>query len=191
MTIAKSYTFTNNTVANPAEVNQNFDDAINAVKASHHSDPDGTPLNNGDIASGWGLVPQYGILMYYGSIASIPSGYFFCNGSNGTPDLRNKFILCAGQDSGGTYDVGDTGGEATHVLTIAEMPSHNHSDSGHVHHGYNSDSGSTFMRASGNGNNQSNGGNTETGYANISYAGGGGAHNNMPPFIALAFIMKA
>ena len=38
MTIAKSYTFTNNTVANPAEVNQNFDDVINAVKANHHSD---------------------------------------------------------------------------------------------------------------------------------------------------------
>lgn len=189
MTIAKSYTFTNNTVANPAEVNQNFDDVINAVKANHHSDPDGTPLDDGDIASGWGLVPQYGILMYYGSIASIPSGYFFCNGANGTPDLRNRFVLCAGQDSGGTYDVGDTGGEETHVLTESEMPSHAHNiyaDTSYYVQGA-KDGGSQINPWSQSGNGYTKGGNVTA----TQTKGSGSAHNNMPPYAALAFIMKA
>ena len=51
-------------------------------------------------------VPAGGIIAWSGSIGSIPLGYVICNGSNGTPDLRDRFIVGAGN----TYSVGNTGG---------------------------------------------------------------------------------
>ena len=54
-------------------------------------------------------VPTGAIIMWSGSIGSIPSGYVICNGSNGTPDLRDSFIV----GSGNTYAVGNTGGFAS------------------------------------------------------------------------------
>lgn len=54
------------------------------------------------------IIPSGVILMWSGSIASIPSGYFICDGTNGTPDLRDSFIVGAGS----TYSVGGTGGSA-------------------------------------------------------------------------------
>ena len=50
--------------------------------------------------------PSGGIVMWSGSVASIPSGWLLCDGTNGTPDLRNRFIVGAGS----TYAVGATGG---------------------------------------------------------------------------------
>ena len=50
--IVKSFSFSPTTVAKSAEVNQNFDDAINAIRAAHHSDADGTEIVNADIAAG-------------------------------------------------------------------------------------------------------------------------------------------
>lgn len=63
------------------------------------------------------------ILMWSGSIATIPSGWALCNGSNGTPDLRDRFLVGAGS----TYAVGATGGAATTTLSEANLPSHTHS----------------------------------------------------------------
>lgn len=51
-------------------------------------------------------VPSGAIIMWSGSIGSIPAGYVICNGSNGTPDLRDRFVVGAGN----TYAVGNTGG---------------------------------------------------------------------------------
>ncbi len=67
--------------------------------------------------------------MWSGSSSNIPSGWLLCNGSNGTPDLRDRFIVGAGS----SYGVGNIGGEATHALTTAEMPSHNHTFTGASH----------------------------------------------------------
>lgn len=61
------------------------------------------------------------ILAYSGDINNIPSGWHLCDGSNGAPDLRNRFILGAGFRS-----IGAHGGAETHTLSVAEMPSHNH-----------------------------------------------------------------
>jgi len=88
-------------------------------------------------------IPFGAIIIWHGSVASIPSGWVLCNGSNGTPDLRSRFVYGAGGDTNtkaslvngwdaaanGHWQVGHTGGEETHVLTVAEMPTHAHTGS--------------------------------------------------------------
>jgi len=68
-------------------------------------------------------IPAGVILLWSGSITSIPSGWYLCNGANGTPDLRDRFVVGAGS----TYAVGATGGSATTTLIEANLPSHTHS----------------------------------------------------------------
>jgi microcystin-dependent protein len=152
--------------------------------------------------------------MYGGT--SAPTGWLLCNGAAvsrstyadlfavvGTtygagdgsstfnlPDLRDRFAV----GSGTTYSAGATGGAATHTLTEAEMPAHTHSatstDSGHTHVLPYGDSGGESDGWDGSGNSST----TNTGYANITTTiastGGGGAHNNLPPYLSLAFIIK-
>jgi hypothetical protein len=75
-------------------------------------------------------IPTGAILLWSGSIGSIPAGYVLCNGNNGTPDLRDRFIVGAGS----TYAVDATGGSADAIVV-----SHNHTatsvvtDPGHNH----------------------------------------------------------
>lgn len=138
------------------------------------------------------IAPVGGIIMWSGSIASIPAGWALCDGSNGTPDLRSKFLV--GASATGGYAVGDTGGQTSvtptitvdnHTLTTAEMPSHTHSYSD-IGGGPGSD---PVLGGSGA---------SATPQASSS-TGGGGAHNHtatssavstLPPYYALAFIMK-
>jgi hypothetical protein len=78
-----------------------------------------------------GFTPIGGIIMWSGSTSSIPQYWSLCDGQNGTPDLRNKFILGASE----TKAVHSTGGTST--LTVNHMPSHSHNlsviDYGHSH----------------------------------------------------------
>lgn len=60
--------------------------------------------------------------MWSGASNAIPSGWWLCDGNNGTPDLRNRFIVGAGS----SYGVGNTGGSDTVTLSSNQMPSHNH-----------------------------------------------------------------
>lgn len=66
------------------------------------------------------------IMLWSGSIASIPSGWALCNGSGGTPDLRDRFVVGAGS----SYAVGATGGATTATLSTANIPAHTHSIAG-------------------------------------------------------------
>lgn len=77
-------------------------------------------------ATGGNYVPTGGIIMWSGAIAAIPSGWVICDGTNGTPNLRDRFIVGAGT----SYSVGATGGAATVALTESQMPAHAHSVSG-------------------------------------------------------------
>lgn len=61
----------------------------------------------------WGLIPIGGIIIWSGSVGTIPTGFSLCNGASGTPDLRDKFVVGAGS----TYAVGASGGAATHTHT--------------------------------------------------------------------------
>lgn len=127
----------------------------------------GTPLSASDG------IPDGGIIMWSGSVASIPTGWALCNGSNGTPDLRNRFIVGAGS----TYSPGNTGGANTVTLTVAQIPAHTHTD-----RRLSSFSGSTVGYGGATG---TMGGNYQSGST-----GSGQAHENRPPYYALAFIMK-
>ena len=66
--------------------------------------------------------PSGGIIMWSGSIASIPSGWYLCNGANSTPNLIDRFVIAAGN----VYAVGATGGSTTGSLITANLPSHTH-----------------------------------------------------------------
>lgn len=78
------------------------------------------------------LVPAGTIVMFSG--ATIPNGWALCNGSQGTPDLRGRFILSSGQsqaavvsgDSNPLYLSNTSGGENFHTLSKAELPRHFH-----------------------------------------------------------------
>ena len=72
-----------------------------------------------------GVIPPGGIIMWSGSVASIPLGWYLCNGSNSTPDLRNRFVVGAG----GSYNPGNTGGADSVTLSTSQIPAHSHSGS--------------------------------------------------------------
>ena len=69
--------------------------------------------------------------MWSGTWLEIPHGWALCNGQNGTPDLRNRFVVGAGDD----YHVNNIGGQNQVTLTVRELPRHSHgvSDPGHSH----------------------------------------------------------
>jgi hypothetical protein len=134
---------------------------------------------------GNGTIPVGGIIMWSGSIVSIPTGWALCNGSSGTPDLRNKFIVGAGS----TYAVAATGGSADatlvdHTHTITD-PGHNHSISyGSYGAGL---GGNTRIGQSGGGPIYTN---SNTTGITIAPVGIGSTNANLPPYYALAFIMR-
>ena len=66
------------------------------------------------------ILPQGTIIMWAG--LSTPTGWQLCDGSNGTPDLRDRFIVGAGS----TYSLGATGGANAVTIDANTMPSHVH-----------------------------------------------------------------
>jgi hypothetical protein len=94
-----------------------------------------------NLPSGYGLFVTGMIALWYGASDAIPTGFVICDGTGGTPDLINNFVIGAG----GTYTLGETGGTgpeaglatgstnpissltiAGTALTVAQMPSHTH-----------------------------------------------------------------
>lgn len=67
-------------------------------------------------------VPQGSIIPWYGDKANIPDGFALCDGTKGTPDLRNRFIV----GSGSNYALGDTGGEDQVTLSGTQIGNHYH-----------------------------------------------------------------
>ena len=84
------------------------------------------------------LVPVGGIIMWSGSVAEAEalSNWAICDGQNGRPDLRDKFVQGVGSSAAGsTANVNDQGGANSYQLALNQMPQHKHdvSDSGHSH----------------------------------------------------------
>lgn len=107
--------------------------------------------------------------VYISAVSTSPASLF-----GGTwESIGGRFLL--GADS--TYTAGSTGGEATHTLKIAEMPSHNHASG----HGYVNVANGSDKQALAN---QYMSGDDYSGNS-TNYIGGGAAHNNMPPYMAV------
>jgi len=156
-------------------------------------------------ANALSIVPSGAILLWSGSVASIPSGWLLCDGTSGTPNLQDRFVVGAGN----TYAVGATGGEDTVALAETNMPAHTHSFSAdtsttgaHTHStaqpiigtGAGPNPGfaggslyaptdSTSINAAGD--------HYHTVSGTTSSIGSGTAHENRPPYYALAYIMKS
>ncbi len=147
------------------------------------------------------------ILMWSGTIATIPSGWALCDGSSGTPDLRDRFIVGARQDSGGqartnlTGTLTQSGGSLTTTsnggetitsggtaLTVAQLPPHTHGIKSLTGQGTVPGS-ENIARVSGTSTWQSD--STGSGEAHThSVTTNNHTHTATPPYFALAFIMK-
>ena len=171
------------------------------------------------VVNGFNILPRGLIMMWAGAIADIPGGWVLCNGANGTPDLRDRFIYGAG----GTYGPYSTGGNKDAIVV-----SHSHTASsggagGHSHYGttnndgwhshdikgyWSGGNGTPLAGPDGNsGTWNRNGNSTEDAGTHNHYfttssvgdhshsitvnaTGSGAADANMPPYYTLAFIMK-
>lgn len=159
-------------------------------------------------------VPSGAILMWSGTIATIPSGWYLCDGTNGTPNLTNKFIIGADADDGGaaktsiTGSATQTGGskdaivvEHSHGLSAATT-STTTSLTGTFKAG--KPNGATgivsgvFGQADGGDGSQATGAlytinanHNHTLSGNTDSAGSSGTNANLSPYFALAYIMKA
>lgn len=176
---------------------------------------------------GEGVVPTNGIVMYSGTLSGNfdangvgigeYTGWQLCNGKNGSPDLRGRFIVGLGNSDGSNYgynnseknlsdysSIGNNGGEHDHVLTLAEMPSHSHAGSttnsaGAHSHNINtptscddfaglSQSGCYFAKPVQSTTTSVAGAHSHT--LNITPEGGNQGHENRPPYYVLAFMIK-
>ena len=174
-----------------------------------------TPLANGgtgattaagartnlDVAQAVFSVPSGGIIMWSGSIATIPTGWYLCNGSNGTPDLRNRFIVGASVDNAGVSNTTITGANTkSGGSKDATLVSHTHTstvtDPGHAHN-FVANYPNIYDGAS-NGNNNVGTAQTRTTTTAttgitvaISTVGNPATDANLVPYFALAYIMKS
>ena len=141
------------------------------------------------------LFPTGGIIMWSGSIASIPNGWGLCNGTNGTPDLRDRFVIGAGS----SYTVTQTGGTKdavvvshTHTALVTD-PGHNHILSTIKRAAYDNTGGSSGYgqdTSTGAGRNVLINSNVTGISVTNTTEGVSGVNQNLPPYFALAYIMK-
>ena len=130
------------------------------------------------------------IIIWSGSLGSVPAGWVLCDGNNSTPDLRDRFIAGAGN----TYAVGATGGSANAIVV-----SHTHgvNDPGHAHNfSYirnRTQAVFNFFGGTGMDDAITVGGTTDVSGTGISIqsAGSSGTNANLPPYYALCYIMKS
>lgn len=158
------------------------------------------------VPTTFGVVPSGGIIMWSGTIATIPSGWLLCDGSSGTPDLRNRFIIGANADDAGaaktnvTGSATQTGGSkdaivVSHTHTITD-PGHSHTDDYKISsfsgggYGANFHVDGPFTWPNGVSTTANSTASTTTGIT-IDSTGSSGTNANLPPYYALAFIMKS
>lgn len=134
-------------------------------------------------------IPANIVIIWSGAIIDIPEGWLLCNGQNGTPNLKNRFVV----GSGSKYILEETGGSAnslniahTHSdATTSSAPNHVHANTVFIPANPNANAnGTTFLSALGTSGNGSH-----AHSFNTTNAGQSGIGRNMPPYLALAYIM--
>ena len=166
-----------------------------------------------DVADLASAIPTGMIMLWSGTTESIPTGWSICDGVGGTPDLRDKFIVGAGS----TYDVNATGGSAdaiavshTHTASSNSTGAHTHSTTAagnHAHtiatastqgkyekQGYNftcyDGKTSASTNTTGNHTHTANSAGAHAHTITVNAGGAAGTGKNLPPYYALAYIMK-
>ena len=190
-----------------ASANYNTE-AVQNIASVYSESLNGTAsFNNLRVTNNINFAQFKGIIVAWsGAITNIPSGWGLCDGTKYTaldgtelqsPDLRGRFILAAGQGTGlANRIVNDKGGAETHTLTTAEIPGHTHAASKSCMGSDPIGDWSTYtdLRSTHGWNCADRSGKPIlTNWGNDPSTGtslGGGAHNNMPPFYALAYIIK-
>ena len=137
----------------------------------------------GDSGGSGGGIPSGLVAMWSGEADAVPDGWALCDGSNGTPDLRDRFVLGAGS----SYSVGDKGGEETHKLTTSEIPRHSHD---YTPTSYSANLGMRAEASRINNNTVISLSSSSSAGKSTTSVGSGFAHNNMPPYYVLCYIMK-
>lgn len=171
----------------------------------------------GRIEKATGFVMPVGAIIVYGG-RKLPEGWLLCDGSpfdqltyselyqalgniNTVPDLRSRFIVGAsnkssqrplGKDERGEplnkYQLNDTGGEAKHKLEVSEMPGHDHTAKQFLTW---IGAWDEFPKVTGHADwDHEKVGSGFSGNETIPNEGGGAAHNNLPPYYALTYIIK-
>lgn len=132
----------------------------------------GQKLNVSGGSSQSESLPVGSVIMWAGTLETIPTGWHLCDGEDGTFDLRGMFILGAG----GTYNLGDEGGSEEVMLTVPQLPAHSHST---IEYGMTTTTagGSLNVRTTSYTSSSGNTGSSEP-------------HPNMPPYKALYYIQK-
>ena len=172
---------------NPNRVDNDFtyNPSTNTLKVGNIVDSSG---NSSAFVTGM-------IILWYGNTGNIPGGWVLCNGQNSTPDLRNRFVIGAGDN----FNPGNTGGNNSVTLSEANLPSHRHyvvSNSFGGQNRTNSNVSANNQVAKGTGagnlyesyNLASTGGSASAGRS--SSVGSGSAFDNKPLYHALCYIMK-
>lgn len=217
-----------------AELDGNFD----IIQVTVNQQAEAIAKNTTDISNlvtsiaNFSAIPIGCIVMWGGSVATVPSGWRLCDGTNGTPDLRDRFVIGARSDSGGP---------ATTFVTAADTKTGGSKDLVAVSHGHTATSsatssgsmttdtdawtgtlssgdaslyGSGVFSNAGGGQTFSDNGFTSTNYENntvtisrsrshthtptittvvtttVNNSGETGTNKNLPPYYALAYIMK-
>lgn len=134
-------------------------------------------INNTNIERGG--IPTGCIVIWSGASDNIPDGWALCDGEDGRPDLRDRFVLGAGS----SHSVGSTGGSETVTLTVSQMPEHRHETTVPVSlpSSTSLSSGSETFSLFDHSTNSSRVSN---------YVGSSQPHPNMPPYYTLCYIIK-
>jgi len=145
--VYSGFTFPNGVITTPSStaifsVGINKQNPKEALDVAGNSTVSGSSAVGGNLSVGGNiavsgfpvnaLVPAGTIVMFHG--ASVPAGWALCNGAQGTPDLRGRFIVASGQsqaipvtgDSNPSYAANSAGGENFHTLNKNEVPRHFH-----------------------------------------------------------------
>lgn len=146
-------------------------------------------------------VPAGVITIWSGTVATIPAGWLLCNGSSGTPDLRDRFVIGARQDDAGaaktnvTGALTITGGSKDAIVVNHEHTGTTASNGAHTHTTpvsqelYGAGAAPTLGAGSTDGVTGSSGAHTHT--LTTDSTGSSGTNANLVPYYALAYIMKA
>ena len=170
----------------------------NRVDSDFTYNPSTNTLKVGNIVDSSGNASAFVtgmIILWYGDTSNIPGGWVLCNGQNSTPDLRNRFVIGAGDN----FSAGDTGGNNLLTLTEANLPSHRHfvvsnSLGGQNRTNSNVNANNQVRKGTGAGNLYESYNLASTGSdaaaGRSSAVGSGTAFDNKPKYHALCYIMK-